>query len=67
MAPLYSLVADTGWRFDYVLANPPFGKKSAGTFTNEEGEQQKDDLTYNRQDFWASYTGTKPTASAAAR
>ena len=54
MAPLYSLVADTGWRFDYVLANPPFGKKSSMTFTNEEGEQQKDDLTYNRQDFWAS-------------
>ena len=24
------------------------------TFTNEEGEQEKDDLTYNRQDFWAS-------------
>lgn len=24
------------------------------TFTNEEGEQEKDDLTYNRQDFWAT-------------
>ena len=24
------------------------------TFTNKEGEQEKDDLTYNRQDFWAS-------------
>lgn len=23
-------------------------------FTNEEGEQEKDDLTYNRQDFWAT-------------
>jgi type I restriction enzyme M protein len=22
------------------------------TFTNDEGEQEKDDLTYNRQDFW---------------
>jgi type I restriction enzyme M protein len=37
-----------------VLANPPFGKKSSMTFTNEEGEQEKDDLTYNRQDFWAT-------------
>ncbi len=39
---------------DIVLANPPFGKKSSLTFTNEEGEQEKDDLTYNRQDFWAT-------------
>ena len=49
-----ALVADSGKRFDYVLANPPFGKKSSMTFTNEEGEQEKDDLTYNRQDFWAT-------------
>ena len=40
--------------YAYVLANPPFGKKSSPTFTNEEGEQEKDDLTYNRQDFWAT-------------
>jgi type I restriction enzyme M protein len=39
---------------DYVLTNPPFGKKSSMTFTNEEGEQEKEDLTYNRQDFWAT-------------
>ena len=24
------------------------------TFTNEEGEEETDDLTYNRQDFWAT-------------
>ena len=24
------------------------------TFTNEEGEQEMEDLTYNRQDFWAT-------------
>ena len=35
-----SLVADGGSRFDYVLANPPFGKKSSMSFTNEEGEQE---------------------------
>ena len=39
---------------DYVLANPPFGKKSSMTFTNEAGEQEKEDLVYNRQDFWAT-------------
>jgi len=49
-----SLVADSGQRFDYVMANPPFGKKSAMSFTNEEGEQETDGLTYNRQDFWAT-------------
>ncbi len=49
-----SLVADIGARFDYVLTNPPFGKKSSMTFTNEEGEQEKEDLTYNRQDFWTT-------------
>ena len=54
VSPNDSLVADAGKRFDYVLANPPFGKKSSMTFTNEAGEQEKDDLTYNRQDFWAS-------------
>lgn len=49
-----SLLADPGDRFDYVLTNPPFGKKSALTFTNEQGEQEQEDLVYNRQDFWAS-------------
>ncbi|MFZ1749424.1 MAG: hypothetical protein WAU01_04510 [Saprospiraceae bacterium] len=36
------------------MANPPFGIKSFLTFTNDDGEQEKDDLTYNRQDFWAT-------------
>jgi len=49
-----SLIADTGDRHDYVLTNPPFGKKSSLTITNEEGKQVKEDLTYNRQDFWAT-------------
>ncbi|MTI81255.1 MAG: SAM-dependent DNA methyltransferase [Firmicutes bacterium] len=49
-----ALVADEGKRFNYVLANPPFGKKSSMTITNEEGEQEKEDLVYNRQDFWAT-------------
>jgi type I restriction enzyme M protein len=54
IAPTDALIADNGERYDYVLANPPFGKKSSQTFTNEEGEQEKEDLTYNRQDFWAT-------------
>ncbi|MFA6969967.1 MAG: class I SAM-dependent DNA methyltransferase [Gallionella sp.] len=47
-----ALIADSGKRYDYVLANPPFGKKSSMTFTNEEGEEDKDALTYERKDFW---------------
>ncbi|MDR1014883.1 MAG: type I restriction-modification system subunit M [Coriobacteriales bacterium] len=49
-----SLTADPGERFDYVLTNPPFGKKSSLTYTNEEGGQSTEDLVYNRQDFWAT-------------
>ena len=47
-----ALISDDGSRYDYVLANPPFGKKSSITITNEEGDIEKEDLTYNRQDFW---------------
>jgi type I restriction enzyme M protein len=49
-----ALIAQPSQTLDLVLANPPFGKKSSMTFTNEEGEQERDDLTYNRQDFWAT-------------
>ncbi len=54
VSPNDALVASSAKTFDYVLANPPFGKKSSMSFTNDEGEQEKDDLTYNRQDFWAT-------------
>ncbi len=47
-----ALISDPSKRFDYVLANPPFGKKSSMTITNEEGEEDKNALTYERQDFW---------------
>ncbi len=49
-----ALLTDPGYRVDYVLTNPPFGKKSAITFTNEEGEQEEEDLVYNRTDFWTT-------------
>lgn len=49
-----ALLADPGYRVDYVLTNPPFGKKSSITFTNEENEQEEEDLVYNRQDFWTT-------------
>lgn len=54
ISPNDALVAPSAQSFDYVLANPPFGKKSSMSFTNDAGEEETDDLTYNRQDFWAT-------------
>ena len=53
ISPADALVAPSADTYDYVLANPPFGKKSSMTFTNDEGEAEGE-LTYNRQDFWAT-------------
>ena len=47
-----ALISEPKQTFDYVLANPPFGKKSSMTITNEDGEEDRDALTYERQDFW---------------
>ena len=49
-----SLSADPGERFDYVLTNPPFGRKSSITFTTEDGDQEDEERIYNRQDFWVT-------------
>jgi type I restriction enzyme M protein len=40
--------------YDMVLANPPFGKKSSVTIVNEAGDQSRESLIINRDDFWAS-------------
>jgi type I restriction enzyme M protein len=49
-----ALKADPGERFDMVLTNPPFGRKSSMTFVNAEGEAEREDLVVVRDDFWAS-------------
>ena len=49
-----SLRGDPGTRFDIVLTNPPFGKKSSVLVVNEEGGQEQEALTVVRDDFWAS-------------
>jgi len=36
------------------MTNPPFGKKSSITVVNEEGETDKQTLTYTRPDFWTT-------------
>jgi type I restriction enzyme M protein len=49
-----SLISDPGTRYDFVLTNPPFGKKSSVTLTNGDGKADKEALTYELQDFWAT-------------
>ena len=49
-----SLISDPHERFDMVLTNPPFGKKSSVTIVNEEGKADRAALTYERNDFWAT-------------
>ena len=49
-----SLLQKPTENFDYVMTNPPFGKKSSITITNEEGIQKRESLTYERQDFWVT-------------
>jgi type I restriction enzyme M protein len=49
-----ALKADPGERFDMVLTNPPFGRKSSMTFVNADGETEREDLVIVRDDFWAS-------------
>lgn len=46
-----SLTSDPGERFDYIMTNPPFGKKSSITIVNGEGKTGKESLTYERNDF----------------
>jgi type I restriction enzyme M protein len=49
-----ALKADPGERFEMVLTNPPFGKKSAIAYVNEAGEAERESLVVVRDDFWAS-------------
>jgi type I restriction enzyme M protein len=49
-----SLRCGPGDRFDLVLTNPPFGKKSSVMVVNAQGEQAREALEVVRDDFWAS-------------
>jgi type I restriction enzyme M protein len=43
-----------GDRFDVVLTNPPFGRKSSVVIVGEDGKTQRDALSYEREDFWVT-------------
>ena len=49
-----SLALDLGRRYDLVLTNPPFGRKSSVLVVNDEGETEREHLTVVREDFWAT-------------
>ena len=49
-----SLASEPGEHFDFVMTNPPFGKKSSITIVNGEGKADRESITYERQDFWAT-------------
>lgn len=37
-----------------VLTNPPFGKKSSYKVINAQGETEREEMSYLREDFWAT-------------
>ena len=43
-----------GTRYDMVLTNPPFGKKSSYTVLGADGRATSESQTYERDDFWAT-------------
>ena len=49
-----SLIGDPGDRFDIIMTNPPFGKKSTVTIFSEEGKAEKESMSYERDDFWTT-------------
>lgn len=46
-----ALAGDTGDRFDVVLTNPPFGKKSSYKVVGEDGSVSTERENYEREDF----------------
>lgn len=49
-----SLAAHPGRNYSMVLANPPFGRKSSVQIVNDEGDEEREDLTIYRDDFWTT-------------
>lgn len=46
-----ALAADPGERYDVILTNPPFGKKSSYKVIGEDGEVDTEREDYEREDF----------------
>jgi type I restriction enzyme M protein len=49
-----SLRSTPSEHFDMVLTNPPFGRKSSYKVVNAQGETEREEMSYLREDFWAT-------------
>jgi len=49
-----SLLGTPSEHYSMILSNPPFGSKSAIKIINEDGKEDKDSVSYQRDDFWAT-------------
>ncbi len=49
-----SLISDDGERFDIVMTNPPFGKKSKEKAWSQSGKVESNSMDYERGDFWTT-------------
>jgi type I restriction enzyme M protein len=49
-----ALASDPNVRFDIVITNPPFGKKSSTTIIGEDGKASKEKETYERDGFFTT-------------
>jgi type I restriction enzyme M protein len=49
-----SLAGDPGDRYEIVMTNPPFGKKSSTTIVADDGKVARETEIIGRDDFWAT-------------
>jgi type I restriction enzyme M protein len=49
-----SLASHPGRNYSMVLANPPFGRKSSVQIVGDAGDEEREDLTIYRDDFWTT-------------
>jgi type I restriction enzyme M protein len=49
-----ALQSDPGDRFSMVMTNPPFGKKSSISIVGADGDIEREDIAYERADFWTT-------------
>ena len=59
-----SLASDPNKRFDIVMTNPPFGKKSSTTIVGEDGKASKEKETYETGRFFHDLQQTAQFRSA---
>jgi type I restriction enzyme M protein len=49
-----ALASDPGTRFNIIMTNPPFGKKSSTTIVGENGKASREKETYERDGFFTT-------------